>query len=219
MGPRLLYSHGFASGPSSSKGRAFAEHFTKRGVTLDRLNLRVPSFERLRLSAGIEVVRAAIGGPADRAIAIGSSLGGLTSARAAERDPRIIALVLLAPAFQIAQRWRAQLGEATWEAWRTTGTREVTDYTTNQPVQLDHGFIVDVAEVDPADTFPDVRVPTLIFHGVNDDAVPVDHSRRFAAGKPHVTLVELDDGHDLAASVPRILAESTAWLEARNLLA
>lgn len=219
MGPRLLYSHGFASGPSSSKGRAFAAHFADRGHVLERLNLRVPSFEGLRLSAGIEVVRAAIGGEADRAIAFGSSLGGLTSARAAERDGRIIALVLLAPAFQIAQRWRAQLGDAVWDAWRTTGTREVTDYTTNQPARVDFGFITDVAAVDPPDTFPDVRVPTLIFHGVHDDAVPVDHSRRFAAGKSHVTLVELDDGHDLAASVPRILAETTTWLEARALLA
>ena len=110
MALRFLYCHGFASGPSSTKGVAFANHFAARGVHVDRLNLRVPSFEHLRLSAMIETARAAIGGQDDRAVMVGSSLGGLTTARVAERDPRVIAVMLLAPAFQLAARWRGMLG-------------------------------------------------------------------------------------------------------------
>src|SRR4051794_39234161 len=117
---RFLYLHGFASGPRSKKGMAFAEHYAQRGVELDRLDLRVPSLAHLRLSAMLDTVAAAIGGPEDRAIAIGSSLGGLTAARVAERDPRVEALVLLAPAFQLIARWRQLPG---FDDWQRTGWR------------------------------------------------------------------------------------------------
>ena len=36
MTPRFLYLHGFASGPGSKKGVAFAEHYARRGVTVDQ---------------------------------------------------------------------------------------------------------------------------------------------------------------------------------------
>src|SRR5688500_15564946 len=97
----ILYLHGFASGPGSKKGLAFEQHFAARKLRVDRMNLRVPSFEHLRLSAMVDTVLAALH---DRTIVIGSSLGGLTAARAAERDSRIRALILLAPAFQLVER-------------------------------------------------------------------------------------------------------------------
>src|SRR5262245_34214778 len=155
---KILYLHGFASGPMSTKGVAFEKHFAARGVAIERMNLRVPSFEHLRLSAMIDTVRAAIG---DRAILIGSSLGGLTAARVAERDPRVHALILMAPAFQLVARWREQLGPA-WDAWRTHGWREVPDYTTGGTSKIDFGFVEDVEAVDIG--YPDARVPTLILH-------------------------------------------------------
>lgn len=206
---RFLYCHGFASGPQSTKGVAFDKHFAAKGVAVDRLNLRVPSFEHLRLSAMIETTRAAIGGPEERAVIVGSSLGGLTAARTAERDPRVVALMLLAPAFQLAARWQEQLGPA-WDEWKRSGWREVSDYTTGGPARVDFGFVEDVAAIDVG--FPDLTIPIVICHGIHDEAVPVDHSRRFAAGKPNVRLIELDDGHELAASLPRLLAEADAFL-------
>ena len=206
---RHLYLHGFASGPDSKKGVAFAEHFAARGVPIERLDLRVPSFEHLRLSAMIDTVRAAIGGPGERAVVLGSSLGGLTAARVAERDPRVVALVLLAPAFQLAERWRATYGAA-FDDWRRTGWHEVLDHTTGRPARVDFGFVEEAAALDVG--LPDVRVPTLILHGTADDVVPVEHSRRFAAGRPHVRLVELPDGHELIASLPTLLAETERFL-------
>jgi uncharacterized protein len=214
MLPRFLYLHGFASGPQSKKGTAFAGHYEARGVAIERLDLRVPSFEHLRLSAMLDVVSTALGGPADRAVVIGSSLGGLTAARAAERDSRIASLILLAPAFQLANRWRSQLAADELADWQRTGWRTVLDRTTNREARIDYGFLEDVTSIDQG--FPDLRVPTLILHGVRDDVVPVDHSRRFAEGKRHVRLVELDDDHELVASLPRILDEAdrflTGWL-------
>ncbi|HUJ57808.1 MAG TPA: YqiA/YcfP family alpha/beta fold hydrolase [Kofleriaceae bacterium] len=208
LSPPILYLHGFASGPGSTKGVAFERHFAARGIAVRRLDLRVPSFPHLRLSAMLATVRAAITGDV---VLIGSSLGGLAAARAAEREPRVRALILLAPAFQLAARWRAQLGPA-WDAWRASGWREVTDYTTGQPARVDFGFVEEVAAIDVG--WPDVRAPTLILHGRGDDVVPAAQSRQFAAGRPNVRLIELDDGHELVASLPRLLAEAEAFLAA-----
>src|SRR5688500_11362444 len=205
----ILYLHGFASGPQSTKGVAFEKHFATKGIAIERLNLRVPSFEHLRLSAMIDVVRAAIARRDDAAILIGSSLGALTAARVAERDDRVRALVLLAPAFQLAARWRESLGAA-WEEWKQRGWREVTDYTTGKPARVDYGFIEDAEQIDVG--YPDVRVPTLILHGLHDEVVPIERSRTFAEGKPHVRLVELADGHELVASLPTLLAETETFL-------
>jgi len=210
MVTRFLYLHGFGSGPQSKKGVAFAEHFAERGVTVERLDLRVPSLQHLRLSAMLDVTRAALGAPDDRAIVFGSSLGGLTAARLAERDARVSGLVLLAPAFQLVARWRETLGPA-WDDWQRTGWREVHDYTTGQPARVDWGFVEDVRAIDVG--FPDVRIPTLILHGTEDDVVPVANSRRFAAGRPNVQLIELADGHELIASLPRLLAEAAAFVQ------
>ncbi len=207
---KILYLHGFASGPQSTKGVAFENHFAARGIAIERMNLRVPSFEHLRLSAMIDTVQAAL---AENSIVIGSSLGGLTAARVAERDPRVRAVILLAPAFQLVARWREQLGPE-WDEWRTRGWREVDDYATRGKSRIDFGFVEDVERIDVG--YPDVRVPALVLHGTDDDVVPIERSRTFAAGKDWIRLVELADGHELVASLPTLLAESETFL-ARHL--
>jgi uncharacterized protein len=186
-------------------------------VAVERLNLRLPSLERLRVSAGIAATRQAIGGPRDRAVLLGSSLGGLTAARVAALDARVCALVLLAPAFRAAERWRARLGAAGVERLRTSGWLEIDDYMTGQKSRVDSGFLEDLAEIDAdADAggtgWPDVRVPTLILHGVDDEIVAIELSRAFAAGKRHLRLVELPDRHELTVTLPRILAEAETFL-------
>ncbi len=212
-GPRWLYLHGFASGPGSAKGVALAEHFADRGVALERLDLRVPSPERLKLSAMVEAARAAIGGPRDRAVVFGSSLGGLTAARLAEDDARVSALVLLAPAFRFAERWRARLGGAAWTAWERSGWLEVDDHATGRKARVHFDLVGDAAAIDArSGGWPDVRVPTLIVHGRDDAVVDIGLSRAWASGKRHVRLVEVDDGHELTASVQTIAREADAFL-------
>jgi pimeloyl-ACP methyl ester carboxylesterase len=211
-GPRWLYLHGFASGPGSFKGRAVAAHYATKGIAVELLDLRRPSLERLRLSAGMAAVREAIGGERDRAVVIGSSLGALTACRVAEEDARISALVLLAPAFRLIERWRVLLGDA-FRAWEESGWVEIDDYAEKKRARVDFGFAVDAEALDArSGGWPDVRVPTLIVHGVADPLVDVSLSRAWAAGKRHVRLVEVDDGHELIASLPVILREADAFL-------
>jgi pimeloyl-ACP methyl ester carboxylesterase len=212
-GPRWLYLHGFASSPGSTKAQALAAHYAHHGIVLERLDLRKPSFERLRLSAIVAHVAAGIGDEHDRALLIGSSLGGLAACRLAERDARVCAVVLLAPAFALAKRWRRRLGESGYSAWRESDRLETLDHATGAMRHIDFGFVEEIERMDASDAgFPDVRVPTLIVHGVHDETVGIDQSREFARTRRHVRLVEVNDGHELTGSLPRIACEADAFL-------
>jgi pimeloyl-ACP methyl ester carboxylesterase len=203
---QVLYLPGFASGPGSTKAMAYAEHFAKRGIALERLDLRKPSFEHLRLSAMIDHVRATITGPA---VLIGSSLGAVCAARVAERDDRVKAVVLLAPAFHFVERWQQQLGTE-WDEWKRSGWREVYDFATGGTSKIDWGFMEDAKTIYAKRV--ELNIPGLIIHGTRDEVVPVSHSRTFAANKPNVTLLEIDDGHQLTDSIPRLIAETDRFL-------
>jgi predicted esterase YcpF (UPF0227 family) len=213
--PVWLYLHGFASSPLSMKARAFKAWGEERGLTIEALDLRVPSFEHLRFSAMKARVRAAIDASAAprpehaRAVLVGSSLGGLTACRVAEEDARVCAVFAMAPAFRLVERWRSKLGEAAWEAWQHDDAREVDDYATKKRASIDFGFVTELEALDVG--WPDVRVPVCIVHGRNDEVVDIRHSRDWAKGKRHVRLVEVDDDHELAASIPRILMEAEVF--------
>jgi pimeloyl-ACP methyl ester carboxylesterase len=208
-----LYLHGFASGPRSAKGLALEEHFAAQSITLERLDLRLPSLEHLRFSAMLAHVQERMGGPRDRAVLIGSSLGGLTAARVAERDARACALVLLAPALRMAERWCKRLGPAAWQAWREANALVIDDYAELRKTEIDFEFIHELERIDGVgDGWPDVRVPVLIVHGVKDETVDVGLSQEWAEGKRHVRLVEVDDGHDLMLALPRIQEEIDRFL-------
>lgn len=212
-GPRWLYLHGFASGPASAKGTWLDAYYARQGIPLERLNLRVPSMEHLRLSAMLDTVRAAIGGESDRAVLLGSSLGGLAAARVAEQDARVCALVLLAPAFGFVDQLHRRMGDAMWNHWKNSGWLDVDDHAEKRKTRVGFGFIEDARAIDArSGIWPDVRVPTLVVHGRTDDTCDIRASRQWATGKRHVRLVEVDDGHELTASLERIASEADVFL-------
>ncbi len=215
---KYLYLHGFASGPASHKGVALERHLAGHGVSLERLDARVPSAERLRLSAVLDLTARAIGGADQRAVVFGSSLGGLAAARLAERDAGVRGLVLLAPGFRIASNFRRRMGEDAHRRWREDGWLAIHDYARSAPSRVDYGFYEDAAATDGPGELPMVHVPTLVIHGTADETCPVEASRAFAAVAPNTRLVEVDDGHELVASLPRIFEEVTAFLRGLGLL-
>lgn len=208
---RLLYLHGFATGPDSTKAVVLADHYKEKGFEMNRLNLRVPSLENLRMSEMMKVTREAMGGPGEKAVLFGSSLGGILAARVAERDSRVAGLVLLAPAFGFVDSWRRELGEEGWAAWQRDGL-EIQDYVLKRTLRLGFGFMEDAAEIERQGP-PRVAAPVLIVHGRQDKVVDPVVSREWAAGKPNVRLIEVDDGHDLKASLPLIETEADHFLK------
>jgi uncharacterized protein len=211
--PRFLYLHGFASSSRSAKAEAFVAWAERHGLDMEALDLRLPTFETLSFAAITRAVTKAIddaGGPNARVALVGSSLGGLAASRVAASDARVCAIFAMAPAFALAKRWRERLGERAFDAWRTEGSLEVDDWASGLRSRVHFDFVAELERIDAElGPFPDVRVPVRIVHGVHDDVVDIALSREWARDKRHIKLVEVDDGHPLTASLPRVLDEAT----------
>jgi uncharacterized protein len=189
---RVVYLHGFASGPQSAKARYFRALLEAAGAQVDTPDLADGDFEHLTIASQLAVIeRVAASGPVSL---IGSSLGGYLAALYAARHPTVRRLVLLAPAFGFAARWPERLGPAAVAAWRRTGTIEVFHYAENRNRKLGYQLLADGERFE---AYPDFTQPALIFHGTHDDSVPVRYSEEFAATHPNAVLEAVDDGHDL----------------------
>ena len=188
----VLYLHGFASGPGSSKAAYFRHVLAAAGQAVEVPDLAAGDFEHLTLTGQLAVVGRA--GAGRRVSLIGSSMGGYLAALYAARHPEVERVVLLAPAFGFARRWRAHLGAEAVARWRETGHMEVFHYGENRSMNLGYQLLEDA---DPYEDYPDFRQPALIFHGSADDVVPARYSQEFAHGRPNVRLEILNSGHEL----------------------
>jgi pimeloyl-ACP methyl ester carboxylesterase len=189
---RVIYLHGFASGPGSGKAQYFKRRLDSAGWDVAIPDLAAGDFESLTLTGQLQVIAGAAAKGADALI--GSSMGGYLAALYAARHREIARVVLLAPAFCFASRWVERMGEAAMENWRQNGTLEVFHYGEKRNRALNYGLMEDAARYED---YPAVQQPCLIFHGIHDEVVPVQYSRRFALAHPHVELHAMDSGHEL----------------------
>ena len=189
---RILYLHGFASSPASSKARFFAERLRAAGAVVDIPDLAAGDFEHLTIGGQLRVIERAA---CDHPVALmGSSLGGYLAALYAARHPEVSRVVLLAPAFGFARRWAERMGAAAVDAGRATGAVEVFHYGENRQRRLSYALLDDGLRYED---YPDFRQPALIFHGAQDDVVPPRYSAEFTATHPNARLETLDSGHEL----------------------
>ena len=204
---RILYLHGFASGPSSKKARFFAERFAEVGVGLEVLDLAEGDFENLTIGSQLRVVERAARGEA--VSLIGSSLGGYLAALYAARHAEVEKLVLLAPAFRFPTRWPDALGPEKVAEWRRTGKLPVFHYAAGG--MRDLGLAI-LKEGQRYEGDPDFRQPALIFHGAQDNVVSLELSQRFAEAHENVGLYILSSNHEL------IDVLETIWIRTRPFL-
>ena len=203
----IIYLHGFASSPGSSKARFFRQKFEEYGISIEVPELDCGDFEHLTITDQLEVIERVAGG---RPVTlIGSSMGGYVAALYAARDPEVERLVLLAPAFGFGRRWPETLGRAEMERWRETGWKTVFHYGEGRERRLSYQLIEDALGYED---FPAVSQPTLILHGIRDDVVPAELSERFATLHPNVRLILLASGHELTDVTGSLWAETASFL-------
>jgi len=198
---RYLWLHGFASGPTSSKGQFVRERLRERGIELAIPDLNEPAFFDLTVSRMLARVDAIAGG--EEVVLFGSSLGGFTAATwAATRPGRTKALVLLAPAFDLGPRWAARMGPEELAKWRSTGRAAFDHYAHGRKEELAFAFLADAAR---HESFPLPLCPTLVIQGTHDDVVVPLLAREFVRRmQGRAQLVELPEGHELTADLPAL---------------
>ena len=145
---------------------------------------------------------------------IGSSFGGLTAAWLAQRQLSVKQIVLLAPAFQFLSHWLPLLGQQQLEKWQSEKSLPVYHYREQRYLPLNYQFVADMAQ------YPEEKlmrsVPTLILHGKHDTIIPIQASRSFAADRPWVQLIELEDDHSLGNVLGEIWEAMQKFCQFKN---
>ncbi|MEG4025297.1 YqiA/YcfP family alpha/beta fold hydrolase [Microcoleus sp. S13C4] len=208
-----IYLHGFASSPDSLKGKYFRARFLSLGIDLKTPDLNQNDFSGLTLTRQLNQIETEFlqtqssQSPTENVknlggvTIIGSSFGGLTAAWLADRQLSVKQIVLLAPAFDFLSHWLPMLGQEHLEKWQSEKYLPVYHYGEQREMPLNYQFVADMAQ------YPEEKlmrsVPTLILHGKHDTIIPIQASRNFAANRPWVQLIELEDDHSLG----NVLAE------------
>ena len=201
--PPVLYVHGFASSPESTKASYFAVRLAERGLQFEAPDFNQPDFKTLTMSRMLTQLASAIDAVGGRASLIGSSLGAALALLAAARQPdHVEKLVLLAPAVMLARPGHSLLPPERISQWQHQGAMEFQHYGYGEARLLDYAFYEDSLRHDVFDLA--FTQPTLIFQGTHDTVVDYRSVERFARDRSNVTLSLLDDDHQLSASLPRM---------------
>lgn len=199
--PSILYLHGFASSPQSSKAQYLNEHLQAMGLGLRAPDLNVPSFRELTLTAMIgrvgEEIRQCPEGPV---YLIGSSMGAMVALHAADRleEPlrsRIRKMLFLAPGFDFVRNREVTLGREGIEEWKRSGARRYFHYGYGEEREVGYQLMEDMAGYDSFAV--EIRAPILLFHGRHDETVNYRQSERFAGRSPLIDLRLVDSDHSL----------------------
>lgn len=190
-----LYLHGFASSPSSTKARRLSDRLGVLQIPLIAPDLNQGDFSHLTITRQIQQVQAAFPPQPEPVVLIGSSLGGLTAAWLAETNLQVERLVLLAPAFEFLAHWLPKLSVTQLRQWQSEQFLPVYHYAEGRSLPLHYGFVQDAMQY--RDAALQREVPTLILHGLQDEVIPIEASRNYAATRPWVKLIELQSDHAL----------------------
>ncbi len=208
---RVIYLHGFASSPASSKATFFAERLREHDVAFECPDLNQPDFRSLTMTRMIGQVSRAVDGGSTPVAVVGSSLGGTVAVLLAERlGPKIDRIVLLAPAVMFAKPGHHLLPPERVEEWRAKGELPFFHYAYNEERPLDVAFYEDSLRYDVFGAL--FTQPTLAFQGLHDASVDYRTVEAFARTRPNITLSLLEDDHQLVRSLPRIWNDVAPFL-------
>ena len=120
-------------------------------------------------------------------------MGGIAALWYAAQRPDVVRQAYaIAPAFLMFARFRAELPAERREAWDADGAISVE--VGDRILKVGSGAVADEARYPTARLARELGVPARIFHGANDEVVPVSLSRDFAAECPAAELVEIEGG-------------------------
>lgn len=200
---KYLYLHGFASGKGSSKGVLLNKFFNEQDRKVEILlpDLNIPSFEQLSVTAIVQHLKKEILSSPQQYRLVGSSLGGLIAATLAfelRESSKVQSLILLCPAFDASNRWRAKLTDSELNQWQLQGSKPYYHFSDKCERLLHYEFYEDLVK---QIQYPLLEVPLTIVHGSNDDIVPIDISRAYIEmlqeNVSNNELIEVNDDHHL----------------------
>ena len=153
---------------------------TEMSVLTEVQNLK----DAIRIASGMEYV------DPQKIYLMGSSQGGLVTALTAEEVTNIAGLFLFYPAFSLPDDIRSsfpKLDEVP-ETFNLLGTK------------IGKKYITDIYDMDPYANLEKLAMPVHIYHGKDDNIVPLTASKKALKTLPNARLTTLEDtGHALTS--------------------
>ncbi|MDP6900199.1 MAG: YqiA/YcfP family alpha/beta fold hydrolase [Candidatus Thalassarchaeaceae archaeon] len=186
---RVLFAHGFEGSPDGGKPTHMIEELGW-DVVAPVMSANGWTIEQ-ETNVLLEEIDAG-----DFDLVAGSSMGGLAAANASALRPNAsFGLLLIAPAFGLAEMWHNRLSTSEMEQWQKMDAYEYRGF--ELEMTLDWDFMQTAEQM----SWPRLNHPTVILHGIPDDVVPIENSRRVTQEQANVVeLIELDDGHRMQQS-------------------
>jgi uncharacterized protein len=212
---QVLYLHGFASSPESSKARFLSRKFAERSVRMLVPDLNQPDFSTLTVTRMLQQVEHTLASAEGPLVIVGSSLGGFVAVQAALRHPdRITRVVLLAPALDFDGNRLTELGDRGLAAWKSSNQLAVFHYGYGRMMPVHYDLYADARRYSALQA--DISQPVQVFQGRFDTAVNPDTVERWARSRPNVELHMLDDDHQLLRSLEGIWTAMERFLQLVN---
>ena len=200
---RVLFAHGFEGSPNGGKPTHMIE---KLGwdVVAPVMSSKGWNIEQ---ETGVLLEHLDAG---DFDLVVGSSMGGLAAANASALRPDVsFGLLLIAPAFGLAEMWHNRLSTSEMKQWQDTDAYEYRGF----ELKMTLGW--DFMQTAERMSWPELNHPAVILHGIQDDVVPLENSRRVAREQSQVVeLIELDDEHRMQQAKPHFRRAAEICLDA-----
>ena len=186
---RVLFAHGFEGSPDGGKPTHMVEELGWEVVA------PVMSTNGWNIEQETEVLLELIDSQHFDLIA-GSSMGGLAAANASALRPNVaFGLLLIAPAFGLAEMWHNRLTSSEMADWEQQDAYEYKGF------ELEMTLGWDFMQTAERMSWPQLNHSAVILHGIQDDVVPIENSRRVTREQAKVVeLIELNDGHRMQES-------------------
>jgi pimeloyl-ACP methyl ester carboxylesterase len=195
----VVSCHGFDTTKESQTHVRIAETLNKKGIATLRFDFfghgeSDGKFEDVTISEAMDDALQAIAFVKSRGFSkvalFGSSFGGMAALLAASKQPGLKCLALKSPVSDYLGKLLADEDRINVEQWKKEGF--IWHETKRGKLRLNYSFFEDAEKVSGFEAANQIKVPTLIVHGDQDDVVPVEQSRKTASLIPncHLEIIE-----------------------------
>jgi uncharacterized protein len=208
--PVIILCHGFSSSKESKTYVRLERELNKRGLASFRFDFyghgeSGGKFEDITVSESVDDILSAISLLKTQGYAkiglVGSSFGGISSIMVASRTDDLFVLVLRAPVSDFEEVELLRRGKDGLKDWKKRGYAEYFSKDRGT-LKLNYSFFEDLKDNNGYKAAKNIKVPTLIVHGDNDEAVPVKQSKKTSTLIKNCKL-EIIEGADHRFSDPK----------------
>jgi len=208
--PMVIMCHGFSTGKDGRTNSLMEEILNNHNISTFRFDFfghgeSEGLFEEVTISEAVDDVQRALTYLQNLGYTLfglmGSSFGGIVSILAASDRDEFDVLALKSPVSDYMGLLIAKDHGLNIDTWKEKGSIPVTG-ADGQNLRLNYSFYEDAEKIRGFEAVKEIRIPTLIVHGDEDETVPLEQSKISASLMPNCRL-EIIQGADHIYSQPR----------------